>query len=103
MDTRTFEDFTISEDMIGEDKKFLKEGTDIISVWHNHNIVDINLPIFMDLKIKHTEPGIKGDTAKGSFKPATLETGAVIQIPLFVNRGDTIRIDTRTGEYIERV
>jgi elongation factor P len=70
---------------------------------YNGEIIDINLPIFIELKVATTEPGIKGDTAKASLKSATLESGGVVQVPLFINTGDTIKIDTRTYEYVERV
>jgi len=75
---------------------------EIASLWYKNNIIDITLPIFIKLKVEHTEPGVRGDTAKQANKPATLETGTVVQVPLFVNTGNTIKVDTRTGEYVER-
>jgi len=102
MDSETYEEVTIPGSVIGEDKKFLKEGLEITSLWHKDKIVDISLPPSVIFKIEHTEPGIKGDTAKAAFKPATIETGAVVLVPLFVNTGDKIRVDTRTGNYLER-
>jgi len=81
----------------------LKENTDVRVLIYNDRIVDIELPNFVDLRIEETEPGIKGDTVSGGSKPATLESGAVVQVPFFVNIGDIVRIDTRSREYIERV
>lgn len=103
MDTQTFEELAISEDILQDKKNFLKEGMELAALYHQRNIIDLNLPVFIELRVRHTEPAIKGDTAKQSFKPATLETGAVIQVPLFINIDDIIKVDTRTGEYVERV
>ncbi len=102
MDSETYEEVAIGEAVIKDSAKFLKEGIEITSLWHNHEVIDINLPPSVVCKIKHTEPGVKGDTAKAAFKPATLETGAVVTVPLFVNTGDKIKVDTRTGAYLER-
>ncbi len=102
MDSETYEEVVLPGSIIGDDKKFLKEGLEIVSLWHKDKIVDISLPPSVIFKIEHTEPGIKGDTAKAAFKPATIETGAVVSVPLFVNTGDKIRVDTRTGNYLER-
>jgi elongation factor P len=102
MDSQDYEEVSVPENVLGENKKFIKEGLEINSLWHKDQIVDITLPPAVVFKIEHTEPGIKGDTAKAAFKPATIETGAVVQVPLFVNPGDSIRVDTRTGEYLER-
>lgn len=102
MDTQTYEELTISEEGLKNEKKFLKEGIEVTALYHKDQIVDINLPVFIKLKVEHTEPGIKGDTARAANKPATLETGAIIQVPLFVNISDIIKVDTRTGEYVER-
>jgi elongation factor P len=102
MDLDTYEELPIPLSLLGDDKKFLKEGMEITAQYHKGNIINATLPISVVLKVGHTEPGIKGDTAKAAFKPATLETGAVVQVPLFVNTGDSIKVDTRTGTYIER-
>lgn len=102
MDSETYEEVAIDESVIKEDARFLKEGLEISSLWHKDKVIDINLPSSAVFKVKHTEPGIKGDTAKAAFKPAALETGAVITVPLFVNINDSIRVDTRTGTYLER-
>ncbi len=102
MDSETYEQITLSEEKIGEAKKFLKENMEVAASLHEGNILNIKLPIFVNLKIAETEPGIKGDTAKAGTKSAKLETGAAVQVPLFVNKGDTIKIDTRTGKYVGR-
>ena len=102
MDSETFEEISVPEDIIGQNRQFLKEGMEVTSLWHKNNIIEVNLPTFIKLKIVHTEPGIKGDTAKASLKPAEVETGAKVKVPLFVNTNDTIKIDTRTGAYVER-
>ncbi len=103
MDNETFEQFFLKEEQLGANRLFLKENTNVKALIHNDRIVDIELPNFIDLEIANTEPGLKGDTATGGNKPATLESGAVIQVPLFVNQGDKVRVDTRKREYIERV
>ena len=102
MDSQDYEEISIPEDVLGDNKKFLNEGLEINSLWHKDKPIDVMLPPSVVFKIQHTEPGIKGDTAKAAFKPATIETGAVVQVPLFVDSGDSIRVDTRTGEYLER-
>jgi len=103
MDTTTYEQVSLSKETIGDGVKFLKENINAYVVFHNNIPIGIELPITVELKVVSTEPGFKGDTVTGGNKPATLETGAVIQVPLFVNVGDIIKIDTRTGEYLERV
>jgi elongation factor P len=102
MDSQDYEEVSIPENILGDNTKFLKDGIEISSLWHKDQIVDVTLPASVVLKVEHTEPGIKGDTAKAAFKPATMETGAVVQVPLFVNTGDSIKVDTRTCEYLER-
>ncbi|OGW75743.1 MAG: elongation factor P [Omnitrophica bacterium RBG_13_46_9] len=102
MDQLTYEQLSLDEKVVGETAKFLKDGMEIVGNFHKSNIVEIKLPPFVDLKVTYTEPGIKGDTAKGGSKPATLETGAVIKVPLFIGTNDTVKIDTRTGEYAGR-
>lgn len=103
MDQENFEEVTISEDTLGDKAKFLKDNLEVMGYFYKHDTLNINLPFFIEFKITHTEPGIKGDTAKSGTKPAEIETGATIQVPLFVDEGDTIKVDTRTGGYIERV
>ncbi len=103
MDTETFEQMPIGKDNIGDALKFVKENEVVKILSHKGNVFGIEPPTFVELKIIETEPGYKGDTATGATKPATVETGAVIKVPLFVDAGEVIRIDTRTGEYMERV
>jgi len=103
MDMSTYDQIAISESVLGDQLRFLKE-TEIVSVlMHDSNPIGIKLPFFVELKVVETDPGVKGDTASGGSKPAKLESGAVIQVPLFINEGDIVKVDTRTGEYIERV
>jgi elongation factor P len=103
MDTKSFEQLFLTPDQMGEGKDFLKENLVIKALFHNKRPIGIEVPMFVELKVVKSEPGVKGDTASGSTKPATLESGAVIQVPLFVEEGDMIRVDTRTGDYITRV
>ncbi len=102
MDVETYEQMPISKDTISDSLKFVKENMIVKILSHKGTIFGIEPPTFVELVIIETEPGFKGDTATGATKPAIVETGAVIKVPLFVNQGDTIRIDTRTGEYMER-
>ena len=102
MDTETFEQMPISKATIGDTFKFVKENMTVKILSHKGNVFGIEPPTFVELKIVETEPGFKGDTATGATKPATLETGAIVKVPLFINQGDVIRIDTRTGDYLER-
>ena len=102
LDQETFEDHIIDEDRLESIKGFLKDNIIIAAYFHNNEILTISLPKSMTYKVIQTEPGIKGDTAKGANKPAIIEGGATIQVPLFINEGDRIKIDTRTGEYLER-
>lgn len=102
MDQSTFEQVAIGEDILGETIKFLKDGMDVTISAHKGSVVGISLPAFVNLKVTYTEPGIRGDTAKGGSKPATLETRASIRVPLFINTGDHIKIDTRRCEYAGR-
>lgn len=103
MDQENFEEIIISEDSIGDKKKFLKDNLEVSGYFYKDETLSINLPNFVVVKITGTEPGIKGDTAKSGTKPAEIETGATIQVPLFVNPDDFIKVDTRTGGYVERV
>ncbi len=102
MDQDNYEDVVISEDSLGGVKKFLKENTGVSGYFYKNEILNVSLPFFINFKVTYTEQGIKGDTAKGGSKPAEIETGASVQVPLFVNVGDIIRVDTRTGSYVER-
>lgn len=102
MDVETYEQLPISQSTIGDAFKFVKENMTVKILSHKDNVFGIEPPTFVELEITHTEPGFKGDTATGATKPATLETGAIVKVPLFVNQGDKIKIDTRTGDYLER-
>jgi elongation factor P len=102
MDTQTYEQFFLLEDHLGEARKYLKEEMVVTIVSHGGKPLAVEVPTFVELAVVETEPGVRGDTASGGSKPATLETGAVIQVPLFINVGDRLRVDTRTGAYIER-
>lgn len=103
LDQDSFEQIQLDKGRIGKMSLFLKENQEVIAFSYKGEILNINLPNFVDLEVKQTEPGIRGDTAKGGEKSATLETGLVVGVPLFINVGDRIKIDTRTGEYVERV
>ena len=103
MDNDTYELFTLTGGQLGADSNFLQENVKVKILFHNGQPIGVELPLFVELTIVQTEPGVKGDTATGGTKPATVETSAVIQVPLFLNEGDIIKVDTRTGEYVERV
>lgn len=103
MDTQTFEQIAINKDQIGESINYLKENIEVMVMFYEGISIGIEMPTFVELEVSQTEPGFKGDTATGGSKPATLETGAIVQVPLFINIGDIIRVDTRTGEYLSRV
>ncbi|MDD2393482.1 MAG: elongation factor P [Eubacteriales bacterium] len=103
MDTETYEQLPFSADVLGDMLKFLKEEMVCKVMFHNNSIIGIEPPIFVELIITECEPGVKGDTAQNATKIAIVETGASIKVPLFVNQGEKVRIDTRTGEYMERV
>ena len=103
MNTQTYEMVSLPKEKIEEEAKFLKEGMQVVIFFYQGQPVGIELPKHVELKVVETEPAFKGDTAAGGTKPATLETGAVVQVPFFVEEGDTVKVDTRTGNYIERV
>jgi elongation factor P len=103
MDTESFDQLPFRAEQVGDARTFLKENLDVDVVFWRGQPINIELPAFITARITHCEPGIKGDTASNVTKPATLETGAVVQVPLFVKEGETIRVDTRSGEYVERV
>lgn len=103
MDTETYEQISLPASFLQDETKFLKENMNVLIAMHDGQALGIELPTAVELEVAQTEPGVKGDTASGATKPATLETGAVVQVPLFVNIGDTIKVDTRTGDYITRV
>ncbi len=103
MDNETFDMLPLSPDQLGDALKFVTENMNVTILSYKGNVFGVEPPTFVELEVSDTEPGFKGDTTTGATKPATLETGAVINVPLFVNQGDKIRVDTRTGEYMERV
>lgn len=102
MDMESFDQFTLGEKQLGEASGFLKEELVISILFHRGEPAGVLLPTFVELKVVETEPGVRGDTVSGGSKPAKLETGAVIQVPLFINVGDLLRVDTRSGAYVER-
>jgi elongation factor P len=103
MDQETYEQVPIALRVLTEQQPYLKENVVCDVIVHEDGIVGVELPQFIEARIVETDPGVRGDTATGGTKPARLETGAVVQVPLFVNRGETIRVDTRTNSYLERV
>jgi elongation factor P len=103
MDNETFDQVSLGKELIGDNLKFVKENDQCKLISHNGEVFAIEPPMFAELLITECEPGVKGDTATGATKPCTVETGATLMVPLFVNQGDTIKIDTRTGEYLSRV
>ena len=103
MSTETYDQIALDQETVGDSLKFVKENDMVKILSYKGVVFAIEPPLFVELEVTHTEPGFKGDTATGASKPATVETGAVVQVPLFVNIGDRISIDTRTGEYMKRV
>ena len=103
MDTQNYDQIPFSAEQVGDARKFLKENLEVDVLFWRGRPLNVELPSFITAQITQCEPGIKGDTASNVTKPATLETGAIVQVPLFVKEGETIRVDTRSGEYVERV
>jgi elongation factor P len=103
MDTSNYEQISLSEAQLGDSINYLKENMEIKVLYHKGRPINIEVPMFVELAIAKTDPGVRGDTASGGSKPATLETGAVVKIPFYLNEGDVIKVDTRTGTFIERV
>ena len=103
MNVETYDQIALNEEAIGDALKFVKENEMVKVCSYNGNVFAIEPPLFVELEITDTEPGFKGDTAQGATKPAVVETGATVYVPLFVNQGDKIKIDTRSGEYLSRV
>ena len=103
MDTSTYEQTTVTRKDIGNGALYLKENMNVYVLSYDNRVIGIEVPNFVDLEVVETDPGFKGDTATGGTKSAKLETGAVVKVPLFVNTGDVLKVDTRTGTYIERV
>lgn len=103
MDAETYDQFAVGARLIGDDAQYLKENTDVFISSYEGEVLGVDLPLTVDLTVTQTDPGFAGDTATGAKKLATLETGLVVQVPLFVTEGDTLRVDTRSGEYVTRV
>ncbi len=103
MDLESYDQISLSPDEVGDARDFLKENTEVEILFIDGSPVSVELPNFIELQIVKTDPGIRGDTASGGSKPAALETGAVIQVPLFLNEGDVVKVDTRSGDYLGRV
>ena len=102
MDVSSYDQYQITNETISDERKFLIENSEVIGLFADEKFVGIELPFFVVLEVTETEPGIKGNTVQGGTKPAVLETGAKVNVPLFVNKGEKIKVDTRTGEYVER-
>lgn len=103
MDQKSYETVHLRKDQVGESSLYLQEGIRVYILYFNERPLTIELPNFVQLKITETDPGLKGDTAQGGTKRAVLETGLAVNVPLFINEGETIKVDTRSGEYVERV
>ena len=103
MDNMTYDQFNVSNDKVEKSKNYLKSGANVDLLFDGDEVLDIRLPSHVILKVEDTEPGVKGNTATGATKPATVETNYTLQVPLFIDEGEQIKIDTRSGEYIERV
>ncbi|MBN2653657.1 MAG: elongation factor P [Nitrospirae bacterium] len=103
MDNETYEQTPFSDDQLGETKKFIKENMSVRMLYYKGTPIQVEPPLFVELAVAETEPAFRGDTASGSSKPATLETGAVVKVPFHIQIGDVIRVDTRTSDYIEKV
>jgi len=103
MDKETYDQINVEEKMIGDGAHFLKESETIKIMFNGNEIISVEMPITVELKVVETPPGVRGDTATGAQKPAKVETGAMVNVPLFINEGDTIKVDTRSGNYLERV
>ncbi len=103
MDKETFDQISVDEKVVGDGSAFLKESETVEIMFNGDDIISLDMPFTVELKVVETGPGVRGDTATGAQKPAKVETGAMVNVPLFINEGDKIKVDTRTGDYIERV
>jgi elongation factor P len=103
MDTTSYEQVSMNEKQLGDSINYLKENMEIKILYYKGQPINIDLPMFVELAIAKTDPGVRGDTASGGSKPATLESGAVVKVPFYLNEGDVVKVDTRTGTFIERV
>lgn len=102
MDTGTYDQMTLSDSQVSDNKKFMLENMTLFLIYHNERLIGIELPNSVELKVVRADPGLRGDTASGGTKPVTVETGYIVAVPLFIEEGDVLRIDTRSGLYIER-
>ena len=102
MDNETFDQISIQSNLIGDSVNFLTSGLNVDLLFDGNNVLDVRMPAHVVLEVSDTEPGFKGNTATGATKPATLETGYILNVPLFIDEGEKLKIDTRTGEYVER-
>ena len=102
MDMESFEQVGLPSPILGDAARYLKENTEVQMLMHKEQIIGADVPFFMELEVTQTDPGVRGDTASGGSKPATLETGTVVIVPLFISVGDRVRVDTRTNQYLER-
>jgi len=103
MDMETYDQVTVDKSAFGDAVKYLKENQEVAALMHDGSVIGVELPFTVELRVADTDPGVRGDTASGGSKPATLETGAVVQVPFFISIGDAIKVDTRTDAYLERV
>jgi len=103
MDTKNYEQIMIAKDHLQDAPSYMMEHSQVSVLYYKGKPIGVEIPNFVELKVQHTEPGVRGDTVSGAVKNATLETGKIVRVPLFINVGDTLKIDTRTGEYVERV
>ena len=103
MDVETYDQITLDSDFVGDAAQYMVENMEVQILFHNDKPVKVSTPDFVELKVTQTDPGVKGDTVSGATKPATLASGAAVQVPLFVNTGDVLRVDTRTNTYVTRV
>lgn len=103
MDTSSYDQVSLSKEIVGDASLYMKENLEVELVYEGENPIGVTIPTFVDLQIVKTDPGVRGDTVSGGTKPAELETGAVVQVPLFIQEGEVIKVDTRSGTYVERV
>ncbi len=103
MNNETYEQLEVNADIVGENHQWMKENNDVSLVFHNGRVISMKVPFFVELTVTTSDPGVQGDRSSGATKPATLETGATIQVPLFIEEGDLLKVDTRTGDYLERL
>lgn len=103
MDTETFDQYALTEEQVSDAKPYLKDNMEVSGLFHDDAFVRVGIPITIELQVKQTDPGARGDTVSNVMKPAIVETGLELKVPLFINAGDWVKVDTRTGEYIERV